>query len=90
MKIPHTRSFRVHHAKGEFKIFVTRTDLKGYYAGSVLYYDKERVGSNGSVTLLHYDLQTFIKDNEEAALSECTGWIDQHLGKDHTVEEIYE
>lgn len=89
MKIPHTRSFRIHHTKGEFKIFVTQTDLKGFFAGSVLYYDKTRIGS-GTATLLHYDLKTFLETNEEAALNECKNWINQNLGENFTAEEIYE
>ena len=64
--------------------------MKGYYAGSVLYYDKERVGSNGNLTLLHFDLQTFINNNEETVLNECKSWIDENLGKDYKVEETYE
>jgi len=87
MKFIYTRTFRIHHAKGEFKIFITQTDLKGFYAGSVLYYEKER--ASGQVTL-SYDLQTFINDNEENVLNECKAWIDQHLGKDYRIEEVYE
>ena len=87
MKFTYTRTFRVHHSKGEFKIFVTRTDLKGFYAGSILYYEKER--ASAQVTL-SFDLQTFVNDSEENVLNECKEWVNQHLGKDYRIEEIYE
>lgn len=87
MKFTYTRTIQVHHTKGEFKIYVTQTDLKGFYAGSVLYYDKER--KNGNVALLS-GLQTFINENQEIVLNECKEWVDQNLGKDYRFEEVYE
>jgi len=83
-----TKGFRVHHERGEFKLFVSKHRGSGFYA-CLLYYQKRQDPSvSPPQGILEFTVQTEFAPSDQLAIDNIETWMKKSLPGEYSMEPM--